>query len=119
MGGPLKAIEVNQCNTCGVAAAYIQPPRLFQFLDPKIRPIATPSRRCDLVDMQFIRKELEKLLAQGVIEPSRNPWSAQVLVTKDERHKRRMVIRQLPNYQPFHCARRLSFGLESTNKLMN
>ena len=73
MGGPLKAIEVNQCNTCGVAAADIQPPRLFQFLDPKIRPIATPSRRFNLVDMQFIRKEVEKLLAQGVIEPSRSP----------------------------------------------
>jgi len=92
MGGPLKAIEVNQCNTCGVAAADIQPPRLFQFLDPKIRPIATPSRRFNLVDMQFIRKEVEKLLAQGVIEPSRSPWCAQVLVTKDERHKGRMVI---------------------------
>jgi len=45
-----------------------------------------------LVDMQFIRKEVEKLLAQGVIESSRSPWRAQVLVTKDERHKRRMVI---------------------------
>ena len=63
IGGPLKAIEVNQCNTCGVAAADIQPPRLFQFLDPKIRPIATPSQRFNLVDMQFIRKEVEKLLA--------------------------------------------------------
>ena len=56
MGGPLKAIEVNQCNTCGVAAADIQPPRLFQFLDPKIHPITTPSRRFNLIDMQFIRK---------------------------------------------------------------
>ena len=42
MGGPLKAIEVNQCNTCGVAAADIQPPRLFQFLDPKIRRDSLP-----------------------------------------------------------------------------
>jgi len=56
MGGPLKAIEVNQFNTCGVTAADIQTPRLFQFLDPKIRPTATPSRRFNLVDMQFIRK---------------------------------------------------------------
>ena len=92
MGGPLKAIEVKQCNTCGVAAADIQPSRLFQFLDPKIRPIVIPSRRFNLVDMQFIRKEVEKLLAQGVIEPSKSPWRAQVLVTTDERHKRRMVI---------------------------
>jgi len=56
MGGPLKAIGVNQCNTCGVAAADIQPQRLFQFLDPKIRFIATASWRFNLVDMQFIRK---------------------------------------------------------------
>ena len=92
MGGPSKATEVNQCNTCGVAAADIQPPRLFQFLNPKNRPKATPSRRFNLVDMQFIREEVEKLLAQGIIEPSWSPWRAQVLVTKDERHKRRMVI---------------------------
>ena len=110
MGGPLKAIEVKRCNTCGVAAADIQPPRLFQFLDPKIRPVATPSRRFNLVDMQFIRKEVEKLLAQGVIEPSRSPWRAQGLVTEDERHKRRMVIDYPPNYQPFQCTRRLSFA---------
>ena len=45
-----------------------------------------------MANVQFIRKEVEKLLAQGVIEPSRSPWRAQVLVTKDERHKRRMVI---------------------------
>ena len=45
-----------------------------------------------MVDMQFIREEVEKLLAQGIIEPSWSPWRAQVLVTKDERHKRRMVI---------------------------
>ena len=67
LGGPLKAIEVNQCNTCGVAAADIQPSRLFQFLDPKIRPIATPSRRFNLVDMQFIRKEVEKLLHKELL----------------------------------------------------
>ena len=109
MGGPLKAIEVNKCNTCGVAAADIQPPRLFQFLDPKIRPIATPSRRFNLVDMQFIGKEVEKLLAQGVIELSRSPWHAQVLVTKDERQTPHGA-RLLPKYQPFHCTRRLSFA---------
>ena len=100
MGGPSKATEVNQCNTCGVAVD-IQPPRLFQFLNPKIRPIATPSRRFNLVDVQFIRKEVEKLLAQGIIEPSRSPWRDQVLVTKDEGQTPH-GDRLLPNYQPFH-----------------
>jgi len=32
------------------------------------------------------------LLDQGIIENSESPWRAQMLVTKDERHKRRMVI---------------------------
>ena len=32
------------------------------------------------------------MLAEGIIEPSYSPWRAQVLVTKDEQHKRRMVV---------------------------
>ena len=31
-------------------------------------------------------------LKEGIIEPSLSPWRAQVLVTKGERHKRRMVV---------------------------
>ena len=63
---------------CGVSAADIQPPRLFQFLDLKIRPIATPPR--DLIWLTCSLLGSRELLAQGVIEPSRSPWRAQVLV---------------------------------------
>ena len=42
--------------------------------------------------MKFIKEEVNKLSSLGIIRPSVSPWRAQPLVTKDERHKRRMVI---------------------------
>jgi len=42
-------------------------------------------------DAQFIKDEVTKLLSEGIIEPPESPWRPQVLVTKGERHKRRMV----------------------------
>ena len=45
-----------------------------------------------LIPLKFIETETKKLLADGIIEPSISPWRAQVLVTTDECHKKRMVI---------------------------
>jgi len=39
-----------------------------------------------------MKEEIHKLLAEGIIEPSVSPWRAQVVVTKNETYKRRMVI---------------------------
>ncbi|CAG2212498.1 unnamed protein product [Mytilus edulis] len=44
------------------------------------------------VDRVFIDKETTRLLTEGIIEPSMSPWRAQVLVTSNERHKKRLVI---------------------------
>ena len=55
-------------------------------------PIAIKSRKYSEEDCNFIRQEVKKLKEQDVIEPSDSPWRAQVLVTKDERHKKRMVV---------------------------
>ena len=77
---------------CGVSASKLETQRLFKNLDPGIKPIATRSRRFNDYDKLFIKEEVRKLLNDGVIEPSYSPWRAQVLVTKNERHKRRMVI---------------------------
>jgi len=76
---------------CSVATANVKPGRIFQLFHSKVRPISTPSRRFNTEDSRFIT-EVNKLLDQGIIEQSESPWPAQVLVTKDERHKRRMVI---------------------------
>ncbi|KAL0811536.1 hypothetical protein ABMA28_009923 [Loxostege sticticalis] len=43
-------------------------------------------------DSKFIKQEIENLLAEGVIEESKSPWRAQVLITKNETHRKRLVI---------------------------
>jgi len=61
-------------------------------LTPDCRPIATKSRRFSDEDNEFIRSETTRLLSEGIIQESSSPWRAQVLVTKKETHKKRLVI---------------------------
>ena len=75
-----------------LVAAKIDPPLLFYNLTGDCRPVACKSRKYSEPDKQFISHEVLNLLKEGVIERSHSPWRAQVLVTKDDRHKRRMVI---------------------------
>jgi hypothetical protein len=77
---------------CGLAAAKVQSPSLFANLSLDCKPIATKSRRHTPEDEQFIRSEVDLLLRGGIIEPSTSPWRAQVLVTKNSNHKKRMVV---------------------------
>ena len=89
LGGPRKGFILQHCS---VAASRMNSPELFRNLEPGCRPITTKSRRFNESDKVFIKDEVSKLLNDGIIEPSFSPWRAQVLVTKDERHKRRMVV---------------------------
>ena len=73
-------------------AMKVPPPPLFTNLTSNVKPIATKSRRFTKQDQEFIKLEVSKLLKEGIIEPSVSPWRAQVLVTKEGNHKRRMVI---------------------------
>ncbi|CAG2212501.1 unnamed protein product [Mytilus edulis] len=92
-GGSRPAVENNDSNTvCGLAASSVDPPELFATLTSECRPIATKSRKYSAVDREFIEKETTRLLTEGIIEPSMSPWRAQVLVTSNERHKKRLVI---------------------------
>ena len=61
-----------------VAAADLEPPRLFEFLLPACKPIAAPSRRYSSEDTKFIRSEVQRLLDADIIEPVRSPWRTQV-----------------------------------------
>lgn len=61
-------------NVCGLASSGIQPPSLFANLTSDCKPIATKSRRYSASDRQFIGSEIERLLAEGIIEPSNSPW---------------------------------------------
>lgn len=77
---------------CNLAAAKVAPASLFEYLTPDCHPISTKTRRLSQFDNQFIVSEVDSLLKEDVIEPSRSPWRAQALVTATENHKRRMVI---------------------------
>ena len=60
-------------------------------LEPNATPIRCPSRIRSREDNEFIRKEVTKLLTQGIIEPSSSPWRSQVVVAKNK-DKKRMCI---------------------------
>lgn len=84
--------SVPSLHVCGSTHMKIEPPALFSNLSEDCHPISTKSRNYSRPDQDFIRAEVQKLLKEGVIEKSNSPWRAQVLVTHNERHKRRMVI---------------------------
>ncbi|KRX53722.1 Retrovirus-related Pol polyprotein from transposon gypsy [Trichinella sp. T6] len=77
---------------CDLATLRVDPTRFFAHLTPDCRPIATTSRKFSAEDTDFIRNEVRTLLEDGVIEPSISPWRAQVVVLKDERRKKRLVV---------------------------
>ena len=70
----------------------VNPSPLFTQLSDNIKPVSTKSRRYTQSEKKFIKEETTGLLKEGIIEPSVSPWRAQVSVTSNENHKRRMVI---------------------------
>ena len=79
-------------NVCGLSVLTVEPPDLFCNLSQDCKPIATKSRKYSHDDRKFIKNELQRLLTEGIVEPSTSPWRAQVVVTKDDNHKKRLVI---------------------------
>ena len=87
-----KEFEDNQ-PVCNVIQAKLKPVSLFSNMSTDCRPIACKSRRYSEEDLHFISNEVEKLLAEGTIEPSHSPWRAQVLVVQEtENHRKRLVV---------------------------
>ena len=70
----------------------MEPPEPFANLTLDCHPFATKSLRYSQEDLLFIDGEVERLLKEGIIEPSKSPWRVQVMATKDENHKKRMAI---------------------------
>ncbi|XP_072389424.1 uncharacterized protein [Diabrotica undecimpunctata] len=79
-------------NICSLAYLNIEPPKLFSNLSNDCKPRATKSRKFSTEDKKFISDEIQYLLLNGIIEESNSPWRAQVLITKSETHKKRMVV---------------------------
>ena len=86
-GGPKPPLEV-----CGLTTLKVESPDLFANLTDDIHPIATKSRKYGYEDRKFIDSEVQRLLDEGIIEPSNSPWRAQVVVTHNENHKKRMAV---------------------------
>ncbi|GFV82522.1 actin-binding LIM protein 1 [Trichonephila clavipes] len=55
---------------CSLAVAQVPPVSLFSNLNPDCRPFVTKSRRQIVEDNIFMALEVQKLLQEGVIEPS-------------------------------------------------
>ena len=94
MHGHQEVISVNSSlnNPHNVMAAKIEPPRIFQSISPDCVPVATKCRQYSESDKKFIKVEISRLLKEGIIKPSHSSWRSQVLITKDENGKKRMVI---------------------------
>ena len=71
-------------------ATNVDPPQIFRTVKEDCKPLATKSRRYSKEDTKLINENFVKLLNVGIIKPSKS--SRKVLITKDESHKRRMVI---------------------------
>jgi hypothetical protein len=93
-GGPKPCLVVRDDPVCALTAAKVEEPTLFANLLPDVKPIATKSRRYNYKDREFIKSEVETMLAEEIIEPSKSPWRAQIVVVKDEfdRHRKRLCV---------------------------
>ena len=91
LSGTQEGLAVQNPASCGVATSKVKSQRLFNNFDPNVKPIAIKSRRFNETVQSFIKEEV-KQFAVGIIEPSYSPGRAQVLVAKDEQHKRQMVV---------------------------
>ena len=77
---------------CGLRTVLVKPPALFANLKSDCKPVAIKSRQYSKADRDFVEIEIQRLLKEDIIEPSSSPWHAQVVVTANERHKKRMVV---------------------------
>ena len=81
-----------EVKVCNLMALNVSPPPLFSYLSPNVKPIASKSRKYSEEDKAFIKEETDRLLREGIIEHNNSPWRAQVVVTKNYRQKKRLVI---------------------------
>jgi hypothetical protein len=77
---------------CNLAVANVPTPDLFANLTSDCKPVAVKSRRYSPPHREFIHQEVQKLVKDGIIEPSKSPWRAQVLVAGGGHSKKRLVI---------------------------
>ena len=90
-GGRDKDLVVSPATSCALPAALVPSETLFPNLPKNCKPIAVKSRQYCESDKLFIANEIKKLLEDDIIEASRSPWRAQIVVVRNEK-KTRMCI---------------------------
>ena len=94
LGGPEPPITFDGVASISTQSTFpmmkVEPPKLFTDELRSAKPIATKVRHASRDDAQFIQDEVQRLLAEGIIEESVSAWRAQAFVVHG--HKRRMVI---------------------------
>ena len=87
---------------CGLSSLNVPTPSLFENLSKDCKPIAVKSRKYN-VDQKFIRTEIDRLLKEDIIELSKSPWRAQVVVTREtSSHKKTFSYRLFSNDKLIH-----------------
>ena len=115
-GGPGEELVIGAVNE-HFDEMKVDPPPLFGKLSNDIVPIATKSRNYSNEDTEFIKNETCKLLKQGIITESYSPWRAQVLVVKNENHKKRMVVDYSRTINPYTEVD--AYPLPNLNEMIN
>lgn len=90
-GGKEDELVISKSAACALPAVLIPPETLFPNLPANCKPIAVKSRRYSKADRDFIDCEVETLARNDVIEPSRSPWRAQIVIVRTDT-KTRMCV---------------------------
>lgn len=61
-------------------------------LEPRARPVARLPYRLVLVESAKVKAQIDKMLEQGLIEPSVSPFAEQFLIVKHKSGKLRMCV---------------------------
>ena len=80
---------------CRHASYTLVASSLFSTLLPLSKSV-TALRHSPSSGKEFITREVDKLLADGIIEKNFSPWRSQVVIEVPENHRKRLVI-DLPN----------------------
>ena len=104
MNGNMGDLIVPASSYCAVMASNVESPSLFSNLRSGCKPIATKSRRFNLVDKAFIKTTVDKWLQDGTVRLSRSSWRAQCVVVKRDGSPQRLAIdkvqeKGLPNFE--------------------
>ena len=77
---PELVVSFQRRAACAVAAATVECPPLFNCLTSDWRLVCVTSRRYSAADTAYIKSEVKKLFAEGIIMESKSHWRAQPLV---------------------------------------